>query len=101
MSLSSVLKNPTSPFPEQIGPTFFTCCYKILSSLYSIEGTRYGKNWHGGHGMAEMRPWITDEHGKTVDPHSIFSSSLKHLRGFLLFPHTYSIVWIILMLITS
>lgn len=26
-------------------------------------------------GMAEMRPWLTDYHGKTVDPRSVFSSS--------------------------
>lgn len=43
--------------------------------------------WDGEDGMAEMRQWITDYHGKTVDPHSIFSSSSKHLRGFLLFSH--------------
>lgn len=40
--------------------------------------------WDGEGGMAEMRQWITDYHGKTVDPHSnphsIFSSSSKHLR---------------------
>lgn len=100
MSLSSVLKNHASPFPEQSGSPFFACFYKILSSLYSIEGTRYGKN-----GMGKMawqkKPCITDYHGKTVDPHSIFSSSWKNMRGFLLFPHIYSTVWIILMLITS
>lgn len=100
MSLSSVLKNPASPFPDQSGSAFFKCFYKILSSLYSIEGTGYGK-WDGEVGMAEMRQWISDYHGKTVGSHSIFSSSSKHLRGFLLFPHIYSTVWIILMLITN
>lgn len=31
--------------------------------------------WDGEVGIAEMRQWITDCHGKTVDLHSIFSSS--------------------------
>lgn len=75
MSLSSVLKNPASPFPEQNGSAFFTCCYKILSSLYSIEGEPSMGKWDGEDGRAEMRQWITDYHDKTVDPHSIFSSS--------------------------
>lgn len=54
-----------------------------------------------GKWQAEMKPCITGYHGKTVDPHSVFSSSWKNMRGFLLFPHIYSTVWIILMLITS